>query len=108
MTARMTPGRGIRRGDLIYDVDWANPNLSWAAGGIVSNARDISRFYSALLSGRILSSASLAKMKETVDLGQGAVRPRDFLVRCPVRTRVGPRRRHPRLLARRAYASEKR
>jgi Tol biopolymer transport system component len=49
-----------------YDVDWANPNVSWAAGAIVSNARDVARFYSALLSGRVLSSASLAKMKETV------------------------------------------
>ena len=52
-----------------FDVDWANPNVSWAAGAIVSNVRDISRFYSALLSGRILSSGSLAKMKETVAAG---------------------------------------
>jgi len=57
------------KGHPFYDVDWANPNVSW--GGIVSNARDISRFYSALLSGRILSSASLAKMKETVEVGPG-------------------------------------
>ena len=68
----ITPVPEYPKGHLIYDVDWANPDVSWAAGGIVSNARDISRFYSALLSGRILSSASLAKMKETVDLGQGA------------------------------------
>ena len=43
-----------------------NPNVPWAAGAIVSNARDLSRFYSALLSGRVLSSASLATMKKTV------------------------------------------
>ena len=43
-----------------------NPNVPWAAGAIVSNARDLSRFYSALLSGRILSSATLATMKKTV------------------------------------------
>jgi len=43
-----------------------NPNVPWAAGAIVSNAHDVSRFYSALLSGRILSSASLATMKRTV------------------------------------------
>ena len=43
-----------------------NPNLPWAAGAIVSNAHDLSRFYSALLSGRLLSSASLASMKKTV------------------------------------------
>ena len=44
-----------------------NPNVPWAAGAIVSNAHDLSRFYSALLSGRILSSASLATMKKTVE-----------------------------------------
>ena len=44
-----------------------NPNLPWAAGAIVSNAHDLSRFYSALLSGRLLSSATLATMKKTVE-----------------------------------------
>jgi len=44
-----------------------NPNVPWAAGAIVSNAHDLSRFYSALLSGRVLSSATLATMKETVE-----------------------------------------
>ena len=43
----------------------SNPNLPWAAGAIVSNAHDLSRFYSALLSGRILSAASLGAMKDT-------------------------------------------
>jgi Tol biopolymer transport system component/CubicO group peptidase (beta-lactamase class C family) len=42
-----------------------NPNLPWAAGAIVSNAHDLSRFYSALLSGRMLSAASLEAMKST-------------------------------------------
>ena len=60
---------GYNRVPSDYDVDWANPKVSWAAGAIVSNVRDISSFYSALLSGRILSSASLAKMKETVGTG---------------------------------------
>jgi Tol biopolymer transport system component len=54
------------------EVDWLNPNLSWAAGAIVSNARDVSRFYSALLSGHVLSNASLATMKETVAPGEAA------------------------------------
>ena len=31
-----------------------NPNLLWSAAGIVSTARDLSRFFSALLSGRLL------------------------------------------------------
>jgi D-alanyl-D-alanine carboxypeptidase len=43
-----------------------NPNVPWAAGAIVSNAQDIARFLSALLSGRILSEESLATMKQTV------------------------------------------
>jgi D-alanyl-D-alanine carboxypeptidase len=48
-----------------------NPNLPWAAGGIVSNAPDLVRFFSALLSGRILSRGSLAQMKQTITLGDG-------------------------------------
>jgi D-alanyl-D-alanine carboxypeptidase len=59
----------IRKGDPYYDVDWANPVVSWAAGGIVSNARDLARFYSALLSGGILSDVSLGRMKNTVAAG---------------------------------------
>jgi D-alanyl-D-alanine carboxypeptidase len=48
-----------------------NPNLPWAAGGIVSNAPDLVRFFSALLSGRILSRRSLAQMKQTTTVGSG-------------------------------------
>jgi Tol biopolymer transport system component/CubicO group peptidase (beta-lactamase class C family) len=44
-----------------------NPNVVWAAGAIVSNARDLSRFYSALLSGRLLSAGSLGQMKRAVE-----------------------------------------
>lgn len=50
----------------------ANPNLAPAAGGIVSNAPDLVRFFSALLSGRILSRGSLAQMKQTFTLGSGS------------------------------------
>ena len=42
-----------------------NPNLPWAAGGIVSDAQDLARFFSALLSGHVVSRASLAKMMQT-------------------------------------------
>ena len=42
-----------------------NPNLPWAAGGIVSDTQDLARFFSALLSGHLVSRASLANMKET-------------------------------------------
>jgi D-alanyl-D-alanine carboxypeptidase len=48
------------------DDEGENPNVPWAAGAIVSNAEDLSRFYSALLSGDVLSDESLASMKQTV------------------------------------------
>src|SRR4051794_448411 len=44
-----------------------DPNGAWAAGAVVSSAQDIARFFTALLSGHILSGASLTKMKRTVD-----------------------------------------
>jgi D-alanyl-D-alanine carboxypeptidase len=43
-----------------------NPLLAWAAGAIVSNANDLSRFFAALLSGRVVSKAALAHMEQTV------------------------------------------
>jgi D-alanyl-D-alanine carboxypeptidase len=61
-TTRLPPG--------LHD-QGTNPNLTWAAGGIVSNAPDIARFFSALLSGQILSPRSLAQMKQTVTPGDG-------------------------------------
>jgi D-alanyl-D-alanine carboxypeptidase len=43
-----------------------NPNLAWAAGGLVSDTDDLARFFSALLSGQVLSEESLSSMKQTV------------------------------------------
>lgn len=51
-----------------------NPNLPWAAGGIVSDGADLARFYSALLSGRLLSRARLSAMEDTVDTDSPTVR----------------------------------
>jgi D-alanyl-D-alanine carboxypeptidase len=51
--------------------DWRNPIAAWAAGSIVSTTRDLARFYSALLAGRVVSPASLATMKEGVGIGPG-------------------------------------
>ena len=50
-----------------------NPNVPWAAGALVSTTRDLARFYSALLSGEVVSESSLATMKERtfVDPGSG-------------------------------------
>jgi D-alanyl-D-alanine carboxypeptidase len=54
------------------DDEGENPSVPWAAGAIVSNARDLSRFFAALLAGRILSKDSLAEMKQTVVVDPGA------------------------------------
>jgi D-alanyl-D-alanine carboxypeptidase len=51
-----------------------NPNLPWAAGGIVSNARELAWFYAALLSGRLLAKTSLAEMEQTVRVPIGLER----------------------------------
>jgi D-alanyl-D-alanine carboxypeptidase len=48
-----------------------NPSVPWAAGSIVSNAHDLSLFFSALLSGELLSDASLAGMKRTAGRPSG-------------------------------------
>jgi D-alanyl-D-alanine carboxypeptidase len=55
------------------DDEGTNPHLPWASGGIVSDARDIARFYSALLSGTVLSPGTLAAMRHTVQ-ADGPVR----------------------------------
>lgn len=40
-----------------------NPSFAWAAYGLVSDTRDVNRFYHALFGGRLVSSASLAQMR---------------------------------------------
>jgi D-alanyl-D-alanine carboxypeptidase len=42
-----------------------SPTWAWAAGGIVSNANDITLFYRGLLTGKLLPPAQLADMKST-------------------------------------------
>jgi D-alanyl-D-alanine carboxypeptidase len=67
----------LPRTRLVQDLadEGENPNVPWAAGALVSDAHDISRFFSALLSGRLLSKSVLAQMKQTVvvdhELGDG-------------------------------------
>jgi D-alanyl-D-alanine carboxypeptidase len=48
------------------DVTGYNPSHAWAAGAIVSNAADLSSFYGALMSGRLLPPHLLREMKKTV------------------------------------------
>jgi D-alanyl-D-alanine carboxypeptidase len=51
--------------DQLQDVTLVSPSYAWTAGGIVSTADDIARFYRALLDGRLLPPALLKEMKTT-------------------------------------------
>ncbi|MFI8895415.1 serine hydrolase domain-containing protein [Streptomyces paradoxus] len=48
-----------------YDVTELNPTIAGAGGGIVSDSADLTRFYSALLRGRLLPPRQLTEMKST-------------------------------------------
>ncbi len=50
--------------------DWS-PTVAWAAGAVVSSAPDLARFYSALLSGRLLPRPLLHQMTTTVPAALG-------------------------------------
>jgi D-alanyl-D-alanine carboxypeptidase len=56
------------------DVSVFNASIAWAAGAIASNARDLARFYRALLRGRLLRRQQLDEMETLVsdgDPGEG-------------------------------------
>ncbi|MFI6962020.1 serine hydrolase domain-containing protein [Streptomyces sp. NPDC050255] len=53
------PGSGI-------DVTVLNPSMAIGSGAVVSTTHDLSRFYAALLGGRLLEPAELAEMTATV------------------------------------------
>lgn len=48
------------------DVTAFNPSAAGAAGAMISNAGDMTTFYQALMSGRLLKPAQLTEMKKTV------------------------------------------
>jgi D-alanyl-D-alanine carboxypeptidase len=50
----------------IHDATVMNQSFAWSAGGVVSTATDLNRFFSALLGGRLLPAAQLAQMLTTV------------------------------------------
>ncbi len=65
------PGRHLRGysafgGDSPIDVTLFNPSGAGAAGGMISTTADLTRFYSALMKGKLLRPAQLAEMKTTV------------------------------------------
>ncbi|HKV69411.1 MAG TPA: serine hydrolase domain-containing protein, partial [Gaiellales bacterium] len=53
------------------DVTAVSQSLGWAAGGVVSSAGDVARFFRALLGGDILPQRLLHEMRQTVPLGPG-------------------------------------
>ncbi|MEU3167031.1 serine hydrolase [Streptosporangium sp. NPDC006930] len=53
-----------------------NPSFAWAAYGVVSDARDLNRFYRALFGGRLVSRESLAQMRTGVTTPQAPIFPR--------------------------------
>lgn len=50
----------------LRDITEIDPSWGWAAGQMVSTNSDLSRFFTALLAGRLLPSAQLAQMRSTV------------------------------------------
>jgi D-alanyl-D-alanine carboxypeptidase len=56
----------------LLDFTVYNPSLVWAAGNLVSDLDDLTRFFRALLGGRLLAPGLLAEMTTTVPIGQGA------------------------------------
>jgi D-alanyl-D-alanine carboxypeptidase len=58
-------------GDDYVDVSGWPPSWAWAAGAVVSNADDLARFYTALMSGRLLAPRLLTQMTTTVEVGDG-------------------------------------
>jgi D-alanyl-D-alanine carboxypeptidase len=57
------PGLPIPRGTLLDISSILNPSYAWGAGNMVSNAPDLTRFFAALLQGRLLPAAQLAEMR---------------------------------------------
>ncbi|MFJ8631456.1 serine hydrolase domain-containing protein [Streptomyces sp. NPDC093568] len=53
-----------------YDVTRINPSIAYAAGEMISDSKDLGRFYSALLRGRLLPREQLAEMTDTVPLDE--------------------------------------
>ncbi|MHC5902676.1 serine hydrolase domain-containing protein [Streptomyces sp. S6] len=57
-----------------YDATELNPSIAGAAGGVISTSADLTRFYSALLRGKLLPPAQLKEMQTTAfdsDYGLG-------------------------------------
>ncbi|MGY0068783.1 serine hydrolase domain-containing protein [Streptomyces sp. QTS137] len=54
-----------------YDVTRLNPSRAFSAGEMISDSKDLNRFYRALLTGRLLPQEQLDEMTTTVSTGSG-------------------------------------
>ncbi|MFF4156195.1 serine hydrolase domain-containing protein [Streptomyces sp. NPDC001678] len=86
---RFVPGYvGNRVGPFFFWVDNTSevePSAYSSAGALVSTQQDLTTFYQALIGGKVVSSASLAEMQKTRDLGQGVgygLGLQSFALRC--------------------------
>jgi len=52
-----------------YDVTTLNPAIAYGSGEMISDSADLNRFYTALLTGRLLPPHQLKEMKTTVQAG---------------------------------------
>lgn len=64
-------GYALARGQYRDRTAWENPSLAWAAGSLISNAQDLTRFITALFSGQLLKPGSLALMQQGVPVESG-------------------------------------
>ncbi|WP_435871904.1 serine hydrolase domain-containing protein [Kitasatospora griseola] len=76
MTIREAHPKGYQRAadGSLRDYTELDPSWGWAAGAMISTNTDVTRFYEALLGGRLLPAAQLAQMRTTVpaeELGAG-------------------------------------
>ncbi|MFE4293118.1 serine hydrolase domain-containing protein [Streptomyces sp. NPDC056647] len=55
------------------DVTEIDPSAGWAAGQMISTNSDLNRFFTALLTGRLLPAAQLKQMRTTVPVGDTGV-----------------------------------
>ncbi|MGW4769653.1 serine hydrolase domain-containing protein [Nocardia sp. NPDC004278] len=71
ISAPAVAARGSSGPGATVDVTEQNPSLDWAAGEMISTTRDLSTFFGALMSGRLLSATMLERMEQTVPMGLG-------------------------------------
>ncbi|CND87955.1 serine-type D-Ala-D-Ala carboxypeptidase [Mycobacterium tuberculosis] len=62
----------VRPGSELVDITRFNPSVAGAAGGMISSASDLNRFFGALLHGRLLKPAQLREMLHTVPTGRSS------------------------------------